>query len=110
MDFSPQELDAVESRADQLYRLKKKYGATVGEMLDYLERSKKELDEIEYADDRIVQLQGTLAKQEREMLAAARTLSRRAQGCGKSARGAHSAGAARAGHEQGPLFHRLYRA
>ena len=25
MDFSPQELDAVESRADQLYRLKKKY-------------------------------------------------------------------------------------
>ena len=40
-----------------------------------LERSKKELDEIEYADDRIVQLQGTLAKQEKEMLAAARTLS-----------------------------------
>ena len=75
MDFSPQELDAVESRADQLYRLKKKYGATVGEMLDYLERSKKELDEIEYADDRIVQLQGMLAKQEKEMLAAARTLS-----------------------------------
>ncbi|HAT77863.1 MAG TPA: DNA repair protein RecN, partial [Oscillibacter sp.] len=25
-DFSPQELDAVESRCDQLYRLKKKYG------------------------------------------------------------------------------------
>ena len=75
MDFSPQERDAVESRADQLYRLKKKYGATVGEMLDYLERSKKELDEIEYADDRIVQLQGTLARQEKEMLAAARTLS-----------------------------------
>ena len=75
MDFSPQELDAVESRADQLYRLKKKYGATVSEMLDYLERSKKELDEIEYADDRIVQLQGTLARQEKEMLAAARTLS-----------------------------------
>ena len=44
-------------------------------MLDYLERSKKELDEIEYADDRIVQLQGTLARQEKEMLAAARTLS-----------------------------------
>lgn len=75
MDFSPQELDAVESRADQLYRLKKKYGATVGEMLDYLERSKKELDEIEYADDRIVQLQGKLDKQEKELLSAARDLS-----------------------------------
>ncbi len=75
MDFSPQELDAVESRADQLYRLKKKYGATVGEMLDYLERSKKELDEIEYADDRIVQLQGKLDKQKKELLSAARALS-----------------------------------
>ena len=75
MDFSPQELDAVESRADQLYRLKKKYGATVGEMLDYLERSKKELDEIEYADDRIVQLQSKLDKQEKELLSAARALS-----------------------------------
>ena len=75
MDFSPQELDAVESRADQLYRLKKKYGATVGEMLDYLERSRRELDEIEYADDRIVQLQSRLAGEEKALLAAARALS-----------------------------------
>ena len=75
LDFSPQELDAVESRADLLYRLKKKYGATVEDMLDYLDRSRKELDEIEYADDRIVQHQGTLAKQEKEMTAAARVLS-----------------------------------
>ncbi len=37
-DFSPAELDAVESRSDLLYRLKKKYGATVEDMLDYLER------------------------------------------------------------------------
>ena len=75
LDFSPQDLDAVESRADLLYRLKKKYGATVEDMLDYLDRSRKELDEIEYADDRIAQLQGTLAKQEKEMTAAARALS-----------------------------------
>ena len=74
-DFSPQELDAVESRADQLYRLKKKYGATVGEMLSYLERSQKELDEIEYASDRIVQLEGKLQKQEKTLLDAARVLS-----------------------------------
>lgn len=44
-------------------------------MLDYLERSKKELDEIEYADDRIVQLQGKLDKQKKELLSAARALS-----------------------------------
>ena len=38
MEFSPQELDNLESRLDQLYRLKKKYGATVEDMLDYLDQ------------------------------------------------------------------------
>ena len=74
-DFSPQELDAVESRCDQLYRLKKKYGATVEEMLGFLERSKEELEGIEYADDRIAQLEKTLAGQKKEVYRAARELS-----------------------------------
>ena len=38
LDVSPGELDRVESRMDQLYRLKKKYGATVEDMLEYLHR------------------------------------------------------------------------
>ena len=63
-DFSPQELDAVESRCDQLYRLKKKYGSSVEEMLAYLERSREELDRIEYADDRLAQLEQKLKAQE----------------------------------------------
>lgn len=60
-DFSPEELDAVEARADQLYRLKKKYGGTVEEMLDYLERSQRELDEIEMADDTLIRLESQLS-------------------------------------------------
>ena len=74
-DFSPQELDAVESRCDQLYRLKKKYGSSVEEMLGYLEKSREELDRIEYADDRVEQLTQTLQKQEKAARQAARTLS-----------------------------------
>ena len=74
-DFSPEELDAVESRADLLYRLKKKYGGTVEEMLDYLARSKDELDRIEYADDRIAQLEKQLEKKNAAAAEAARTLS-----------------------------------
>lgn len=74
-DFSPQELDAVESRCDLLYRLKKKYGSTVEEMLDFLARSKEELDRIEYADDRILQLEKLLAEQTKEACLAARELS-----------------------------------
>lgn len=74
-DFSPQELDAVESRCDLIYRLKKKYGATVEEMLSYLECSKAELDRIEYADDRIAQLEGKLKAQKKTADAAAKALS-----------------------------------
>ena len=73
-DFSPQELDAVESRCDQLYRLKKKYGSSVEEMLSYLERSREELDRIEYADDRLAQLAEKCAAQERAAREAARVL------------------------------------
>lgn len=56
-DFSPEELDTVESRADQLYRLKKKYGATVEEMLEYLAQRRAELDAIETADDTLLRLE-----------------------------------------------------
>ncbi len=55
-DFSPEDLDAVESRCDQLYRLKKKYGATVEDMLAYLEKCRGELDAIETADDTLILL------------------------------------------------------
>ncbi len=74
-DFSPAELDEAEARSDLLYRLKKKYGGTVEEMLGYLARSKDELDRIEYADDRIAQLEAKLGKQETAVLEAAQALS-----------------------------------
>ena len=61
-DFSPAELDAVESRSDLLYRLKKKYGDSVEDMLDYLERCRKELDEIQFSSDTIARLERDLGK------------------------------------------------
>ena len=67
----------VEARCDQLYRLKKKYGASVEEMLAYLERSRGELDRIEYADDRIAQLRQTENRQEAAAMEAAHALSAR---------------------------------
>ena len=65
-DFSPNELDTVESRLDQLYRLKKKYGATVEDMLAYLEQCRRELDEITYAGDALARLERTCADAEKE--------------------------------------------
>ena len=54
--FSPGELDQAESRADQLYRLKKKYGESVEAMLAYLDRCRGELESIEMAEDTIQKL------------------------------------------------------
>ena len=56
-DYSPAELDRMESRLDVIYRLKKKYGSSVEEMLRYLDRCKEELDQIQFADDTIQRLQ-----------------------------------------------------
>ena len=75
-DFSPEELDAAESRADQLYRLKKKYGATVEEMLAYLDQRRAELDSIETADDTRILLEKKLGKAEKAVGAAGAALTK----------------------------------
>ncbi len=63
LDIDPGELDQVETRLEQLYRLSKKYGPTTADMLAYLERCRKELDQIQFSAD-------TLEKLERELAAA----------------------------------------
>lgn len=75
LDVSPGELDRVESRMDLLYRLKKKYGATVEDMLDYQARCEAELAQIEDAGDTLVRLEQALSKAEKEARLAAQALS-----------------------------------
>ena len=84
LDFAPGELDTVELRCDQLYRLKKKYGATVEDMMAYLEKCRQELDQIAFADDTLAQLQKHLEKALKEALAAARELSQQRKAAAQS--------------------------
>ena len=86
-DFSPAELDAVESRCDQLYRLKKKYGATVEDMLSYLDKCRVELDAIETADDTLILLEEKLKKAEKATLAAGTKLTRARKEAAKALEG-----------------------
>ena len=58
--YSADELEQIESRLDVIHRLRRKYGDSVEEILAYLKRAKQELDEIEFAGDRITQLEGQL--------------------------------------------------
>ncbi len=75
-DFSPTELDQVEGRCDLLYRLKKKYGATVEDMLAYLDKCRAELDAIQTADDTLIQLQEKLTKSDKAVRAAGAELTK----------------------------------
>ena len=83
-DFSPNELDEVEGRLDQLYRLKKKYGATVEDMLAYLDNCRKELDDIAYAGDALERLEKDCAKAEKAARKAAAELSAARKAAGET--------------------------
>lgn len=72
--YSGDELEAIESRLDVIHRLRRKYGATCQDILTYLAKAQKELDEIEFADDEILRLKGKLKTAEAEAWAAARAL------------------------------------
>ena len=61
LDFSPEEYDRLETRLSQLRRLQKKYGRDVPALIDYLEESKTRLEDLEYADDRLLRLEKELA-------------------------------------------------
>ena len=62
--YSADELDQIESRLDVIHRLRRKYGATCRDILEYLEQAKTELDEIEFADGHLERLKGKLQKAE----------------------------------------------
>ena len=52
VEFSPERLDQLQSRMDVIYRLCKKYGATLGDVLAHQAKVEQELSEIEnYAED-----------------------------------------------------------
>lgn len=66
LSFSADELERIESRLDVLHRLRRKYGASCEEILAYLEQAKKELDDMEFADDHLEKLRKKLEKAEAE--------------------------------------------
>ena len=72
--YSADELEQIEARLDVIHKLRRKYGTTCADILEYLGKAKKELDEIEFADDHLERLKDKLQKAEKEAWAAALTL------------------------------------
>lgn len=57
IDFNPAKLAKLEDRLDIIYKLKKKYGATVDDILQYYEQASSELTAITNYDERLSQLE-----------------------------------------------------
>ena len=74
LSYSADELEEIESRLDVIHKLRRKYGVTCADILSYLENAKKELDEIEFADDYLERLKKNLKAAERTAWDAALTL------------------------------------
>ena len=74
LSYSADELEAIESRLDVIHRLRRKYGATCKDILAYLSQAKEQLDEIEFADDRLERLKIKLEASRKQAVDAAAEL------------------------------------
>ena len=74
LSYSADELEQIESRLDVIHRLRRKYGATCEDILNYLDVAQKELDEIEFADDHVEYLKVKCEKAEKDAWDAALVL------------------------------------
>ena len=57
LDFDPALQNRTEKRLDQIFRLKRKYGGSVEEMVKYYNKAVAELENIEFSEERLEKLQ-----------------------------------------------------
>ena len=62
LSYSAEELETIEERLHTIHKLRRKYGATCADILEYLDNATRELEEIELNDDILQQLQKELSK------------------------------------------------
>jgi len=75
MEYDPTRLPIVEDRLAMLQSLKRKYGATIEDILIYREKISEELDELLNRDERLGQEQEKLAQLEKDLEVEANELS-----------------------------------
>jgi DNA repair protein RecN (Recombination protein N) len=73
--MDPARLDQIETRLDELHRLKKKYGKTIPEIIHYLDEISLELESIDDSGSRIDKITGELLDLSNQLWALAAELS-----------------------------------
>lgn len=71
IDYNPQKLDAMQSRLDDIDKLRRKYGSGIEEILAYCAKAKQELEYMENYDSNIEAMEQELAKAAAELKAKA---------------------------------------
>ena len=56
-DTNDAELDEIEQRIDRIYKLKRKYGDTVEDIIAFGQRAREELERIQFSEERAEQMQ-----------------------------------------------------
>jgi DNA repair protein RecN (Recombination protein N) len=67
LDFDPQRLEEVQNRLELIKGFKRKYGDTIGEMLEYLKKAESELEGLSYSDERRRELEEKKGQLQTEM-------------------------------------------
>jgi DNA repair protein RecN (Recombination protein N) len=62
LDFNPETLETTEERLRVISDLKRKYGGTIGEILEYAQNAQKRLETLMKADERAAELDAKLAE------------------------------------------------
>lgn len=75
IEFNPERLERVERRLDTLHALRRKYGTTVENILDYYEDIKSKLNKIEHHDEELERLRKETESTSRDLEEAADKLS-----------------------------------
>ncbi len=75
IEFDPGMLEVVEERLDLINRLKRKYGATIEEILQYRDNAEAELFDIENSDEKIKKLETQLENLRQQLAQKAKALS-----------------------------------
>lgn len=75
IEFNPARLRQVEERLDLIYNLKRKYGASIGDILAFGEAARRELDGIVHSEEQVEELRGREAELLRQIGALAAQLS-----------------------------------
>jgi DNA repair protein RecN (Recombination protein N) len=75
VDVDPAQLQRLEERLDLIHSLKRKYGATLAEVVAFGDDAKRKLESLEQRDGELARLNGELQKLDAELLRKGRDLS-----------------------------------